>query len=335
MTEVDKNINDQRIKDLIIQNKFSDAAKRLIDVQKESWYMLAQGYKSLNSIKTKILQYEGFKFVIQYNPGRYTSSSALVDRKSIDDRECFLCTENLPREQEGIVINEYILLANPFPIFQEHFTISNLKHKDQRIKYSFRDLLHFGKLLSKHYTVFYNGPKCGASAPDHLHFQAGSKYEMPIEKEYENIKNRFGEVLSENKEFKIYGINDGLRKIIAIEGEKPDNVINLFNAFYDKYSLHSNSEEPLMNILCIFEEDKGWKVLIMLRAKHRPAVFYKEGEEKVLFSPAACDFGGLCITPLEKDFIRFDNNLLKGFLNEVSISDIKFQNLKEDLKSII
>ena len=335
MRESEKTINDQQIKDLIEHNKFSEAAKRLIECQKETWPTLELGYKSLNDIKTNIIQYDGFKFVIQFNPGRYTSSSALVDQKSINDRQCFLCRENLPKEQEGIIINDYILLANPFPIFQEHFTISNLKHKDQRIITSFSDLLQFSKLLSRHYTVFYNGPQCGASAPDHLHFQAGSRNEMPIEEEYGIIKNKSGEVLSEKAGCKIYSINDGLRKIIAIEGKQADNVQDLFNSFYKKYSSYSDYEEPLMNIICLYEVEKGWKVLIMLRAKHRPEVFYKEGEEKILFSPGACDYGGLCITPLENDFNRINNMMLKSIFNEVSLSDIKFQSLKQELKSII
>ena len=335
MTESEKTINDQQIKDLIEQNKFSDAAKLLIECQKETWLKLELGYKSLNDIKTKFIQYDGFKFVIQFNPGRYTSSSALVDRKSINERPCFLCRENLPKEQEGIIIDDYILLANPFPIFHEHLTISNLKHKDQRIITSFSDLLQFSKLLSKHFTVFYNGPQCGASAPDHLHFQAGSRNEMPIEEEYEIIKNRFGEVLSNKTGCIIYSINDGLRKIIAIEGKQPDILNDLFNSFYKNYTSYSDSSEPLMNILCFYKVEKGWKVLIMLRAKHRPEAFNKEGEEKIIFSPAACDYGGLCITPLEKDFDRIDKKMLKYIFNEVSLSDIKFQALARELKSII
>jgi len=335
MTESGKTINDQQVNDLIKQKNFSDAAKRLIERQKETWLTLSSGYNSLNFIKSKIIQFDGFRFVVQFNPGRYFSTSAMVDEKSINGRKCFLCLENLPVKQEGIIVNDYILLANPFPIFPEHFTISNIKHKNQRIKNSFQDLLLFSKILSKYYTIFYNGPQCGASAPDHLHFQAGSKYIMPLDNEYNIIKSKYGKILSDKNDCKVYGINDELRKIISIEGGEEKMLINIFNSFYKTYSSQSDLVEPMMNILCSYEEEKGWRVLVMLRSKHRPEEFYKEGTEKILFSPAACDYGGLCITPLEKDFNRLDKGLVNNIFNEISISDLKFRSLKEDLKSII
>jgi Domain of unknown function (DUF4922) len=335
MTETSKTINDQRILDLIEHNNFGDAAKRLIERQKETWLTLSSGYNSLRFIKSKIIQFDGFRYVIQNNPGRYISSAAMVDDKSINNRKCFLCQVNLPKEQEGIIINDYILLANPFPIFQEHFTIASKNHTNQSIKSSFKDLLSFSKILSKYYTVFYNGPNCGASAPDHLHFQAGSKYAMPLDSEFNMIKNKYGKILSDKIDYKVYGINDGLRKFISIEGREENKLKDIFNSFYKIYSSHSNLDEPMMNILCFYEEGKGWRVLIMLRTKHRPKEFYKEEEKRILFSPAACDFGGLCITPLEKDFNKLDKDLLKNIFNEISISDLNFRILKEDLKLII
>jgi len=335
MTEPDKTINDRQVNDLIGQNNYGDAAKRLIERQKETWPAMSSGYNLLRAIKTKSIQFDGFRFDLQFNPGRYNSSSAMVDKKSINVRKCFLCRENLPKEQEGIIINNYILLANPFPIFPEHFTIASIKHKNQRIKNSFKDLLIFSKIFSKYYTVFYNGPKCGASAPDHLHFQAGSKNTMPLDNGYNFLKGKYGELISDKYNCKIYGINDGLRKIISIEGRKTKELINIFSSFYKEYSYKSDLIEPMMNIHFLYEEETGWRIQIMLRAKHRPEEFYKEGVEKILFSPAACDYGGLCITPLEKDFNRMDQGLLKKIFTELSISDLKFQTLIDNLKSII
>ena len=335
MTEPGKTINDQQVNDLIEQNNFGDAAKRLLERQKETWLTLSSGYNSLKFIKTKRIQFNGFTFIVQFNPGRYNSSSAMVDEKSISDRQCFLCIVNLPSEQEGIILKDYILLANPFPIFPEHFTISNIKHKNQLINNSFEDLLLFSKILSKYYTVFYNGPQCGASAPDHLHFQAGNKNAMPLDYEYDLIINKYGEILSDKNDCKVYGIYDGLRKIISIEGRDENKLINIFNSFYQEYASQSNLVEPMMNIHCFYEEKKGWRVHIMLRTKHRPNEFYKKGKKRILFSPAACDFGGLCITPLEKDFNRLDKGLLNNIFNEITISEIKFRSLIDNLKSII
>lgn len=326
---------DTIINEYIGQNNLGEAAKRLLELQKESWQTLSSGYNSLKFIKTKVIPFDAFNFAIQYNPGRYISTSAMVDEKSITNRKCFLCEKNLPDQQKGILINDYILLANPYPIFPEHFTITHKIHKDQSIKNSFGDLLFFSKIFSKFYTIFYNGPGCGASAPDHLHFQAGSKFSMPLDNEYDTIKNIYGALLSNTNDHSLYFVDDGMRKIFAIEGNEEKNIMNIFNLFLEVYSSGSNIYEPMMNILCSYNEAKVWRVLIMLRAKHRPEEFYNKGEERILFSPAACDYGGLCITPLEKDFERFNSRLLNKIFKETSISQAIFQKLKEDLQSKI
>ena len=150
-------------------------AKALLSEQKETWAMCAGGYKSLDSVKVKIFEFENCKIKVQFNPGRITSSAAKVDPKSIKERKCFLCLKHLPEEQKGLRNgNDYILLCNPFPIFPEHFTIPNVNHLQQAIGGKpFGDMLDLAREMASRYTIFYNGPKCGASAPDHMHFQAG------------------------------------------------------------------------------------------------------------------------------------------------------------------
>ena len=190
---------DSIIKNFIKENNFSDAAKRLFEIQKEQWPMLAAGFKSLDTVKSKTFQFDGFKIKAQFNAGRMTSTSAKVDPKSISERKCFLCTENLPAEQKGILYKDkYLILCNPFPIFPTHFTLTHKEHQPQRILDTFPDMLDLSKDLSKHYSVIYNGPRCGASAPDHLHFQAGNKSFMPIDDEFHQIKNEYGKEIFED-----------------------------------------------------------------------------------------------------------------------------------------
>ena len=144
------------------------------------------------------------KINAQFNAGRMTSTSAKVDPKSISERKCFLCEKNLPAEQKGILYNnKYIILCNPFPIFPTHFTLTHKEHQPQRILDTFSDMLDLSKDLSKHYSVIYNGPRCGASAPDHLHFQAGNKYFMPIDDEFHQIKNEYGKMIFEDDDLSI------------------------------------------------------------------------------------------------------------------------------------
>ena len=166
-------------------------------------------------------------------------------------------------------------------------------------------MLDLSKDLSKHYSVIYNGPRCGASAPDHLHFQAGNKFFMPIDDEFHQIKNEYGKVIYENDDLSFYAIDDGMRKFVSIESLDKELVVNTFNKFYKTYSeLMNEKQEPMINLVSFYEEEYGWRVIIFLRAKHRPAVFFAEDESKMLVSPAAIDLGGVCVFPREEDFNR-------------------------------
>lgn len=318
---------DSAIKNFIRENNFSDAAKRLFEIQSKDWPMLTSGFKSLETIKSKSFQFDGFKIKAQFNAGRMISTSAKVDPKSISERKCFLCTENLPVEQEGILYKDnYIILCNPFPIFPTHFTLTHKEHQPQRILDTFPDMLDLSKDLSKYYSVIYNGPRCGASAPDHLHFQAGNKFFMPIDDEFHQIKNEYGKEIFENEDLSVFLIDDGLRKFVAIESLDKESVVKSFNKFYRTYSELMNEKlEPLMNLISFYEEEYGWRVIIFLRAKHRPTVFFAEDETKMLVSPAAIDLGGVCIFPREEDFNRITKEQIVEIFKEVFVDEEKLK----------
>ncbi|HQF43080.1 MAG TPA: DUF4922 domain-containing protein [Ignavibacteriaceae bacterium] len=317
------------IKDHVNQQNYSDAAKTLFEIQTSEWTMLKNGVNSLTTVKTKPFHFEGFKIKAQFNAGRMTSTSAKVDPKSISERKCFLCVENLPEQQRGILYNHnYIILCNPFPIFPEHFTIVHKEHQPQRIADTFSDLLDLSKDLSKYYSVIYNGPRCGASAPDHLHFQAGNKFFMPIDDEFHLIKNEYGEEIFESDNLSFFAVDDGIRKFISIESSDRELVIKTFNKFYKIYlELMKEDREPLMNLISFYEEEYGWRVIIFLRAKHRPAVFFAEDETKMLVSPAAIDIGGVCIFPREEDFNRITKEQIADIFKEVFVDRITLEKI--------
>ena len=326
--------DDFLIKEFVEQNNYSEAAKRLFEIQKEQWQMLASGYETLKTVKSKSFQFDGFKIKAQFNAGRITSTSAKVDPKSISERKCFLCTENLPEEQKGILYNnKYIILCNPFPIFPTHFTLTLKEHQPQRIIDTFPDMLDLSKDLAKYYTVIYNGPRCGASAPDHQHFQAGNKIFIPVDDEFQQIKNEYGKEIFENDDLSIFSIDDSIRKFISIESPDKKLAVNAFNKFYKTYSeLMNEEQEPMINIISFYEEEYGWRVIVFLRSKHRPAVFFAEGEEKMLVSPAAIDLGGVCVFPREEDFNRISKEQIAAIFKEVFVSEEVLKKLIEKLK---
>ncbi|MHB8578641.1 MAG: DUF4922 domain-containing protein [Ignavibacteriaceae bacterium] len=318
----------------ITDNEWCNAVKFLLEDQKISWNMAADGYESLQTVETKEFQFEDFRLRVQFNPKRIISTSAKVDDASIEERKCFLCHENLPAEQKGILYrNNYLILCNPFPIFPEHFTIPKIEHTPQEIQFSFEILLSLSKDLSDNYTVFYNGPKCGASAPDHLHFQAGNKFFMPIDSDYENMKKKFGEIIFVDERINIIGIDDGLRRFITFESADAETIMKYFKEFYSTYKFICESkEEPKMNILCFFGNRTGWRIIFFLREKHRPSHYFANEKDKILLSPAAVDVGGVCITPIEKDFELITKDILIEIFNEIFFDKNNFKYLNRILR---
>lgn len=321
------------ILELLNQGLIASATKLLFEKQKQEWPMLSSGYDSLSNVKVKSFQFDGYKIKVQFNSGRITSTSAKVDAKSINERKCFLCEENLPEEQKGILYNDkYIILCNPFPIFPEHFTVTYKEHQQQRILDTFADMLDLSKDLSKHYIVTYNGPRCGASAPDHLHFQAGNKNFIPMDDEFNQIKNEYGEKIYEDDVLSFYAIDDGLRKFVSIESLDVKLVVNTFNMFYKNYSeLMNEEQEPMINIVCFYEEQFGWRVIIYLRRKHRPDVFFAEDESRLMLSPAVIDISGVCVLPREEDFNRITKTMIENVFKEVFVDEKMFESLKKGI----
>ena len=309
-----------------------DNVNALLSQQKKTWDLCNEGYKSLQTVKIKNFGFDGFSIKVQFNHGRIISSSAKVDEKSINSRECFLCYNHLPEKQKGLLFQKrFLILCNPYPIFNKHFTIASTEHLPQLIEDTFDIPLDLSIELGENFTVFYNGPKCGASAPDHLHFQAGDKFFMPIDSEYEKIKTVLGEKIVENKELKIYAVDNYLRKFFSFESGDREILNRTFEKFYSIFEKVSvQGEEPMMNILFSYKNEK-WIVIIFPRSKHRPSQYFEEGENNILISPAGVDLGGVLITPLEKDFNKLTKDIIINIYRQVTITTEYFEFIKKSL----
>jgi ATP adenylyltransferase/5',5'''-P-1,P-4-tetraphosphate phosphorylase II len=305
---------------------WADKAYVLLAQQEETWDLLAKNYRELSKVKSRDIAIDDSTYRIQFNPGRITSTSANVDEQAIRERACFLCAANLPAPQRGLKYDgDFIILCNPFPIFEEHFTIPHREHIPQQIGNSFPTLLKLAKDLSERYVVLYNGPKCGASAPDHLHFQAGEKGFMPIGDEYEDVITSEGEKIADVEGMLVFAVPNFLRRFVSLESDDAALLQKAFALFYRTFQeIVATNDEPMMNIVCSFQ-DGEWQVVIFPRAKHRPSFFFDEGEKKILISPAAVDFGGVVIMPIEKDFRSVTREHLVHMFNEVSISAETFE----------
>lgn len=306
-------------------------ALNLLDRQRKNWVVAENRYSALSQVKVKELNFDGFTIIVQFNPARIISSAAKVDTRSIQERKCFLCAANRPAEQEGLSFgDEYTILVNPFPIFSEHLTIPVNGHEDQRIFHRYGDMLELAQALDK-FTIFYNGPKCGASAPDHMHFQAGNRGFLPIENEWKTVSR---EVIYRKPGVNLYVVNDYLRNTFIIESERKDEAVLVFEMIYSMLPVKDEEEEPMMNLLTWYEAGR-WVTCLFPRGKHRPDCYYAEGDDNLLISPASVDFGGVFITPLEKDFNKISEKDIRTIFKEITLNKEEMEKLVERVKEML
>ena len=302
----------------------------LLTEQLASWETARNNYAALSGVQVKELNVNGTLYKVQFNPARIVSSGAKVDAKSIKERKCFLCPANLPAVQKGIPFEgHYNILVNPFPIFPRHLTVPETAHVAQRIAPRFGDMLVLARLLTD-YTIFYNGPKCGASAPDHAHFQAGNKGFMPIEQDW---RRQVAGKVADYGQATLWWLNDAPRTTLVIESADRKTAIKLFDTVYHSLDIQPGEDEPMMNVLVMYEDNK-WIVFVFPRAKHRPACYTAEGDANLLSSPASVDLGGVFITPVEKDFIKITAEDIAQILSEVCLSPADFQKVRKRIQEV-
>jgi glycosyltransferase involved in cell wall biosynthesis len=294
---------------------FSALCRDFSEAQSKSWPALAAARRDLTLVRERELSRGGCKIILQYNPARAASSGAAVDQASIKKRPCFLCEANRPPEQSGILYrNDYLLLCNPAPVFRNHFTVAACGHKPQEITSSLRSLLQISFDASPGYIVFYNGPACGASAPDHLHFQMVPFRSLP----FLNLVR--GARLRKKNSSVRYGAGDGSeRSVIVLESENAGALQEEFLRLLKCAGrILAVEDEPLVNVLCAFRKD-CWRLMIFLRRKHRPDAYFAGGDAHIFVSPGAVDMAGVVITPRIEDFERLNGGILRNIYREVSL----------------
>lgn len=299
----------------------------LLAGQLAKWPTAHDNYAALADVRVKSLDVDGIPYKVQFNPARIVSSGAKVDAKSIRERRCFLCAANRPPQQEGLPFaGHYEILVNPFPIFPRHLTIPDTAHVPQRIASLLDDMLALARELPD-YTVFYNGPRCGASAPDHAHFQAGNRGFMPIEDTWRDLK---GGVVATCGGSTLYWLNDAPRNTLVIDAGDAAEARTLFRAVYNALPIPDGEDEPMLNLLAYHEAGR-WTVIVFPRRKHRPACYTAEGDARLLSSPASVDLGGVFIMPLQADFEKITAGDIRQILSEVCLTDEAFAELRRHI----
>lgn len=305
----------------------------LLARQRLAWPQLRAGYDALATRLERRLAAGDLAVLLQCNPQRIVSTKADVDPGAIKARPCFLCRANLPVQQQAIRYRrQFLVLCNPFPIVPGHCTVAHREHRPQSLHWCLPTFLKLARDFHPDYALLYNGPQSGASAPDHLHFQALPKASIPALNEG---KDRITKVREHNG-VSLFKKLDGPRTALLVEGTDvkaitafirlliramqrvPAPLIEPLESLRPSKPLQP--AEPLMNLFGVYAEG-NWRVLIFPRRRHRPAAYYKSGEDQIIVSPGAVDMGGVLVLPREVDYRRLDAALLLNIFKEISMDE--------------
>jgi hypothetical protein len=289
---------------------------RLLENQRVTWPAFRDGEQALAELKIKILSRDNARIIVQANPGRHTSIHAKVDPVSVSERPCFLCVENIPREERGIGWGELIVLPNPHPILTRHLTIPTREHHPQMLKGRIETLLELSRDMGPEMLVLYNGARCGASAPDHFHFQAASSVGVPL---FEEVGKKDG--VEPHSSFG--------RRVLVMQGRDASKVRDAIQRTLEVLtSFGKEDNEPLVNMIAVHPGDR-YKAFIFPRAKHRPACYFAEGNDRITVSPAALEMAGILVVADADHFDRIDEMTAQSIFEEVSLEEEHFQTLLE------
>lgn len=307
------------------------AVQALLAQQFDAWPMLRESVSALAEVETRTLRVRGADVQVQFNPKRIVSTGAAVDAATIRKRPCFLCVENLPLEEKGIAFGEeYVALCNPFPVLPGHLVVASRAHTPQTIRGVFNDFLALTRELGEGWFTVYNGPRCGASAPDHLHFQACSAEHAPVLQDLETWEARDSVHAGAVEAFALRGYRLNL---LAARGEDPAALRGWFErAERALAEVTAAEDEPMMNLIAAFGADR-WTIVCYPRGRHRPACYDAEGDARLMVSPAAIDLSGVMVVPHPDHFARISASDLENIYAEVTLNDALFGSWLDRLRA--
>lgn len=301
---------------------------KFVKDQLSVWPLAAENYRSLKKAGSKVLSIGGLPVTVQLNPCRRISSEASLDKESINRRPCFLCPENRPAEQtnmefEGRKGRRYRVTLNPYPIFPSHLVISSFEHTPQSIWHRYQDLLDFVR-ENNEYLGFYNGPESGASAPDHMHFQACPQGLTPLQNRVDELlaagDDKTLDYLTNVKEARLFHLNEYARGVFVLCGTTAKSTAKLFYRLLDCAPVPDGSSEPKMNIIAWCHEGE-YRTAVIFRERHRPHNYSSSGADHLAMSPGCADLAGVYVTTREEDFDKLDAGLLSQVVREVAASE--------------
>jgi len=305
---------------------------RFISNQENTWPELRRAKAAWLDCRYREVALGAFSALLQFNPARESSVSAAVDAESVRRRPCFLCPAGMPAPERGLAVGaDFALFANPYPIFYPHLVAVHRDHRPQRLADALEALLDLAPRLDGRFTLLYNGPACGASAPDHLHFQAIPRYSTPLETDLGHLRVPFLQTfrvdLHAGPDLELFTIAGYDRSVLVLRSRTAGRLRRLLDRLLDLMPGWTFSEpastatsgrpaEPLVNLLA-WSEAGLLTLCLFPRRKHRPACYDVRNETGVLVSPGAIDLAGMIITPRRRDFESLDAAAIRQIFADV------------------
>jgi ATP adenylyltransferase/5',5'''-P-1,P-4-tetraphosphate phosphorylase II len=300
----------------IEQASLSEIAQALIRQQQASWLTLREASAALSQVEYRHFDIKGSRVIAQNNPQRIVSTAAKVDAATISQRPCFLCPDNLPPEEKGIAFGQdYVVLCNPFPVLKNHLVLSHRLHTPQTIIGHFQALTDFTQRLGNEWFTLYNGPKCGASAPDHLHFQACDRSMIPLFAELDSFARQ---TLIAEPELRVFSLKNYRLHLVVARSRSQQKLRQWFERYVESQPKELESAaEPLLNLVATADGEEI-TVVVFPRAKHRPACYFAEGEAKLTISPAGIDLAGVLVVPERSHFEKVTADDIENIYAEIT-----------------
>ena len=298
--------------------------QKFVGDQLSRWPLACENFRALKNVKVREVEAGGLTVKLQFNPARIVSSAAKLNKEDIAKRKCFLCRDNRPAEQimlkfEGRKNKKYHILLNPYPIFPDHMVIAAVRHVDQSIRQRYVDMLDLARKYTG-YTFFYNGPRSGASAPDHHHFQAAPKGIIPLECDVNQLMDKAElKQLSSLQDAELYHYEKFTTGVFVLRGETSKSIAKLFYRLLDCAEIPEGDSEPMFNLFT-FYHDGEYRSIVVFRSRHRSHHYFSEGPDHLTMSPGCADMGGVFIVPVEAEYEKITPELLSEMLSEVSVT---------------
>lgn len=319
--------------------KNSKTIYKFVRDQLSRWPLACENYRALKNVQVREVEVGGLTVKLQFNPARIISSAARLSKEDVAARKCFLCRENRPQEQmlvkfDGRKGKKYHILVNPYPIFPDHLVIAMNRHTDQSIWKRYVDMLDLARKYDG-FTFFYNGPKSGASAPDHHHFQAAPKGLIPLQNDIDRLwkdirdekegcagqeQNAGGlDFLISEQDASLYHYSKFTTGILALKAETSKSAAKMLYRLLDCVELQDGDKEPQFNLFTWWQ-DGEFRSIVILRSRHRSHHYFSDGPDHLTMSPGCADMGGVFIVPVEDEYHKITPELLTEMVQEVSVS---------------